>query len=96
MSVASTTDIQIFKRLANTDVVDVELAPASGAREAQRKATEEMRAAIDKANCGDNSRGFTSVLGSAMAAVKKREEEDKKPAAPSPSTTPVPSSTYMR
>ena len=48
-SVVSSTDMQIFKRLANPDVADVELLPASGTKDAQRKATASIRAAIEKA-----------------------------------------------
>lgn len=48
-SVVSSTDLQIFKRLANPDIADVELLPVSSTKEAQRKATASMRAAIEKA-----------------------------------------------
>jgi hypothetical protein len=48
-SVLSSTDARIFKRLANGDVVDVELVPESSSRENQRKATQQMKAAIEKA-----------------------------------------------
>lgn len=76
-SVISSTDVQIFKRLANPDIADVELLPASVTKDAQRKATASLRAAIDKAASSSSGGGGVttqpskSVLSKAMEQVKQ-------------------------
>lgn len=82
-SVISSTDVQIFKRLANPDIADVELLPAYVTKDAQRKATASLRAAIDKAASSSGGGGVTtqpskSVLSKAMEQVKQVASASKR------------------
>lgn len=104
-SILSSTDAKIFKRLANQDVVDVELIPESSAKESQRKATQQMKAAIEKAATSKvgtaspscNSSQNTSALRTAMKAAaatsqddNSSSEDDEKTQRPPPPNVPPP------
>lgn len=76
-SVLSSTDAKLFKRLANPDVVDIELVPdKSTTKDNQRKATQQIKEAIEKAAATNDSSSSTVTTKSALReAMKKKEEE---------------------
>lgn len=87
MSVVSSTDVHIFKRLANPDIADVELLPASNSRDAHRKATATMREAIDKA-AGEQSAPAANAPQSALGAAMEQARAAKAAEGTAATTTP--------
>lgn len=78
-SVVSSTDVQIFKRLANPEIADVELLPPTGQRESQRKVTASLREAVERAGKEEvdaPASGAKSVLERAMETARAARKEE--------------------